>query len=83
MSSLELGIPQRAFHAVPATRARANDLEESADVDGSVELLRTIAGVLDIRTVFSRVSEIASKMLPHDAMVMKVVYEHGNILREA
>jgi len=83
MSSLELGIRQRAFHTVSASRARANDLEQSADVDGSVELLRTIAGVLDIRTVFSRVSEIASKMLPHDAMVMNVVDERGNILREA
>ena len=34
------------------------------------ELLRTISDVLDIRTVFPRVSDIAKKMLPHDALAM-------------
>src|SRR5882762_826263 len=83
MSSLELSVRQRAFHTLPATRARANAPEEPAGFDGSVELLRTIAGVLDIRPVFSRVSEIASKMLPHDAMMMNFVDEHGNVFCQA
>jgi transcriptional regulator with PAS, ATPase and Fis domain len=83
MSSLELSFPQRAFHTLRATRARANAPEEPAGLDGSIELLRTIAGVLDIRPVFSRVSEIASKMLPHDAMVMNFVDEQGNVFCQA
>jgi transcriptional regulator with GAF, ATPase, and Fis domain len=36
--------------------------------DASVELLRTISEVLDIRRVFPRVSEIASHVLPHDCL---------------
>jgi transcriptional regulator with PAS, ATPase and Fis domain len=83
MSSLELSVPQRALHTLPATHARVNAPEEPAGFDSSVELLRTIAGVLDIRPVFSRVSEIASKMLPHDAMVMNFVDEHGNVFCRA
>src|SRR5262245_47095016 len=36
--------------------------------DVSVELLQTIAGVLDIRAVFPRVSDIARRVLPHDCL---------------
>jgi transcriptional regulator with PAS, ATPase and Fis domain len=39
--------------------------------------------VLDIRPVFSRVSEIAKKMLPHDAMIMNFVDQSGDIIHEA
>jgi transcriptional regulator with PAS, ATPase and Fis domain len=60
-----------------ATRTREENLE------ASVELLRTIAGVLDIRHVFPRVSEIARKILPHDAMVMVFFDERGQIALEA
>jgi len=83
MSMLELSAPTDAFHAQLAARALSVEREDAADLDGSVELLRTIASVLDIRTVFSRVSEIANKMLPHDAMVMSFVDEHGKTLRQA
>src|SRR4030095_6803911 len=55
----------------------------SAYFDGSQELLHTIAGVLDIRGVFPRVSEIARKMLPHDALTMSCQDEHLNVLVEA
>ena len=51
----------------------------SAYFDGSQELLHTIAGVLDIRSVFPRVSEIARKMLPHDALTMSCQDEHLNV----
>jgi hypothetical protein len=44
---------------------------------------RTIADVLDIRTVFSRVSEIANRMLPHDAMIMGFVDHSGHVARQA
>ena len=42
----------------------------NAYFEGSQELLHTIAGVLDIRSVFPRVSEIARRRLPHDALTM-------------
>ena len=42
----------------------------NAYFEGSQELLHTIADVLDIRSVFPRVSEIAKRMLPHDALTM-------------
>jgi len=42
----------------------------SAYFEGSQELLQMIAGVLDIRSVFPRVSQIVRKMLPHDALTM-------------
>jgi GAF domain-containing protein len=45
-------------------RERANNLEL---LDG---LLGTLTGVLDIREVFDRVSTIARKVLPHDAMTI-------------
>ena len=51
----------------------------SAYFDGSQALLQTIAGVLDIRGVFPRVSEIARKMLPHDALAMSCQDEHLNV----
>jgi len=54
-----------------------------ADVESSVELLRTIAAVLDIREVFPRVSEIANKMVPHDLLTMMFHDRGGQILIEA
>ncbi len=55
----------------------------AADVESSVELLRTIAAVLDIREVFPRVSEIANKVLPHDLLTMMFHDGGGQILIEA
>ncbi len=54
-----------------------------ADVESSVELLRTIAAVLDIREVFPRVSEIANKVLAHDLLTMMFHDRGGQILIEA
>jgi len=59
------------------------DARLAADVESSVELLRTIAAVLDIREVFPRVSEIANKVLPHDLLTMMFHDGHGQILIEA
>jgi len=55
----------------------------AVDIESSVELLRTIAGVLDIRDVFPRVSEIAKRMLPHDLLTMMFHDRGGQILIEA
>ena len=52
-----------------ALRERAATLEL---LDG---LLGTLTGVLDIRGVFDRVSEIARKVLPHDAMSVTTVLD--------
>jgi transcriptional regulator with PAS, ATPase and Fis domain len=59
------------------------DARLAADIESSVELLRTIASVLDIRDVFPRVSEIANKMLPHDLLTMMFDDGGGRILIEA
>jgi transcriptional regulator with GAF, ATPase, and Fis domain len=62
-------------------RRAAVERERTASIESSVELLRTISGVLDIRTVFPQVSEIANKVLPHDLLTM--MFEHrGQILIE-
>jgi len=59
------------------------DARLAADVESSVELLRTIAAVLDIRDVFPRVSEIANKVVPHDLLTMMFHDRGGQILIEA
>jgi transcriptional regulator with GAF, ATPase, and Fis domain len=64
-----------------AARRAAVDRERAANIESSVELLRTISGVLDIRTVFPRVSAIANKVLPHDLLTM-MFHSGGQILIE-
>jgi transcriptional regulator with PAS, ATPase and Fis domain len=59
------------------------DAQYAADLESSVELLRTIAAVLDIRSVFPQVSEIANKVLPHDLLTMMFHDRGGRILIEA
>jgi transcriptional regulator with GAF, ATPase, and Fis domain len=39
------------------------------------ELLAAMAGVLDVRDVFARVSDIAGRVLPHDAISLPVIAE--------
>jgi transcriptional regulator with GAF, ATPase, and Fis domain len=59
---------------------RASALEERAKnlevLDG---LLNTITGVLDIREVFDRVSEIARRVLPHDMMALPLNAGNGTV----
>jgi transcriptional regulator with PAS, ATPase and Fis domain len=49
----------------------------------SVDLLRTIAEVLDVRSILPRVSEIANRILPHDALAMGSVDGAGQLVFEA
>jgi transcriptional regulator with GAF, ATPase, and Fis domain len=72
-------------HQQLAERARDAALEQqrAASIETSVELLRTIADVLDIRSVFPRVSGIANRMLPHDAMAMVFFDPDGKIAVQA
>jgi transcriptional regulator with GAF, ATPase, and Fis domain len=55
----------------------------NAYFEGSQELLHAIADVLDVRSVFPRVSEIARRMLPHDALTMASQDEDLNMQLEA
>jgi hypothetical protein len=63
-------------------RLAAVEREHTANVESSVELLRTISGVLDIRTVFPQVSAIANKVLPHDLLTMMFQDRSGHIVIE-
>ncbi|HKC56316.1 MAG TPA: sigma 54-interacting transcriptional regulator [Vicinamibacterales bacterium] len=66
-----------------AGRRAALERDRAANLESSVELLRAIAGVLDIRKVFTRVSEIANKVLPHDFMTMSFDNGKGEIIMQA
>jgi transcriptional regulator with PAS, ATPase and Fis domain len=49
----------------------------------SAELLRTIAGVLDIRSVFPRISDIVKTVVPHDGLALKFADRAGRVTLEA
>jgi transcriptional regulator with GAF, ATPase, and Fis domain len=66
-----------------AARRAALERDRAANLESSVELLRAIAGVLDIRTVFPRVSEIAKKALPHDCLTMSFNDREGGVIMQA
>ena len=67
-----------------ATEPLANDPGSlNAYFEGSQELLHAIADVLDVRTVFPRVSEITKRILPHDALTLSSQDEDLNIQLEA
>jgi transcriptional regulator with GAF, ATPase, and Fis domain len=55
----------------------------TAYFQGSQDLLHALADVLDVRSVFPRVSEIARRMLPHDALTMTSQDEDLNVYPEA
>ncbi len=58
-------------------KRQAVEREHAANMDASEELLDAIAGSLDIREVFQRVSEIAAKVLPHDCLTMSLHHRDG------
>ena len=65
-----------ARHAAPASG-------RPYPADSSTELLRTIAQVLDIRSVFPRVSEIVKPVLAHDALALVFSDRAGRVTLEA
>ena len=71
------------YRLAEAVRDAALARERAASIETSVELLRTIADVLDVRGVFPRISEIAKRILPHDALTMVFHDESGNVVHEA
>jgi DNA-binding NtrC family response regulator len=67
-----------------ATESLASDPGSlNAYFEGSQDLLHAIADVLDIRTVFPRVSEIVKRILAHDALTLASQDEELNIQLEA
>ena len=54
-----------------------------AYVSTSIDLMRTISEVLDVRTVFPRLLVIANRILPHDALAMGLVDRGGQLVMEA
>src|SRR4030095_5659960 len=62
----------------------ANHLDfRGAYFDGSLELLRELAVTSDLDTALPRLSAIASKMLPHDALRMACFDQRGQMVVNA
>ena len=55
--------------------------ERAANLEMLEGLLKTLTGVLDIREVFVRVSEIAHKVLPHDGLSIAEMLPDGETVR--
>jgi hypothetical protein len=70
-------------HLVWVARHAAAPAGSPFVADSSTELLRTIAEVLDIRSVFPRVSRIVKQVLPHDALALKFSDRAANLTLEA
>jgi transcriptional regulator with GAF, ATPase, and Fis domain len=58
-----------------ALRERADNLQMLDD------LLVTLSGVLGVREVVDRISDIARKVLRHDALAVTTVHERDNVIR--
>ena len=62
----------------------ANHLDlRGAYFDGSLELLRELAATIDLDAALPRLSAIASKMLPHDALRMACFDQRGHMIVNA
>jgi len=64
-------------------RRAALERDRTSNLESSVELLRTISEVLDIRSVFPRVSEIVAKVIPHDHLQLVFRDQTGHVALEA
>ena len=57
------------------------ELERLRRLETLAELLPALTGVLDVRQVFGRLSEITRRVLPHDAMAIALFAGHPNQVR--
>ena len=78
-----LGLALSRDRLVEQARRTAGARYCASYLEGSAELARTISGVLDIRAVFPKVSEIVTKILPHDHMVLRFHDRAGVSVLEA
>src|SRR5262249_39830264 len=69
-------------HQAVSDEARRGEAlrERAANLEMLEDLLKTLAGVLDVRDVFDRVSEISEKVITHDAMSISMPSEDGERL---
>jgi transcriptional regulator with GAF, ATPase, and Fis domain len=81
--SIDSGDVEIAEREDPAVRYLVTASSRLVVGDTSVELLRTIAEVLDIRGVFPRVSEIVKHVLQHDALELVLCDRGGLVTLEA
>src|SRR5260370_273838 len=81
--SIDSGDVGTAEHEDPAVRDPVTASSRLVLGGTSVELLRTIAEVLDIRGVFPRVSEIVKQVLRHDALELVLCDRNGHVTLEA
>jgi two-component system response regulator HydG len=71
-----------SHHRLAEESQRAAALQErAASLDALDGLLNTVAGVLDVRGVFDRISEIGNTVMPHDAMTIVVRTKVRDIVR--
>jgi PAS domain S-box-containing protein len=57
--------------------------QQNPELERTLQLLRTISGVLDIRAVFPRVSEIVRGLLPHDHLQLTFLDKTGAVVMQA
>jgi transcriptional regulator with GAF, ATPase, and Fis domain len=71
-----------SHHRMAEESRRSAALQErTANLEMLDGLLQTLSGVLDVREVFDRVSEIAKKVLPHDAMLIREMTDDPMVSR--
>jgi transcriptional regulator with GAF, ATPase, and Fis domain len=79
----EIVQPQRGVHNSTSESERERRGVMTAYLDTSLDLIRTIADVLDVRSVFPRLSQIANTMLPHDALALSFFDDGGQLILQA
>src|SRR5262249_50778925 len=71
-----------SHHRLADESRRAAALEErAANLDALDGLLNTVAGVLDVRSVFDRISQIGNTVMPHDAMAIAIAADTPGFVR--
>jgi hypothetical protein len=71
------------YVAVGLSHQRLAEAVRRAGVESSIDLLRTISEVLDIRRVFPRVSEIVNRVLPHDHLQLVFIDRESHLTFQA
>ncbi len=76
-----VGIGLSHYRMAEENRRAAVLRERTSNLEMLDELLATLSGVLDIREVFDRVSAVAQRVLPHDALSIAESIEEGTRVR--
>src|SRR5262249_26371456 len=76
-----IGLAVAHHRLVEESRRTATLRERVATLQMQAGLLSTLSGVLDIRNVFHRVSEVAQTVLKHDALTLGEILDGGKVVR--